>query len=124
MYYAGTQNWNGCWNNDCFVFEDALKFKFAIYLICLLLFVAAVDTIPDPPAINPPIGHSCGISAFHVRGIITQLEKKWYATVGLLHTERDINWLSIRLAFVIAPAAIFPIPLVHYATDSSPPSFF
>jgi hypothetical protein len=100
-----------------------LKFKFAIYLICLLLFVAAVDTIPDPPAINPPIGHSCGISAFHVRAVITQLEKKWFATSGSIHTERDNNWPLIRLAFVINIAAIFPIPVVHYGTDSSPPSF-
>jgi hypothetical protein len=123
VYYAGTQKWDCWWNKGRFVLEDALKFKFAIYVICLLLFVAAVDTIPDPPAINPPSGHSYGISALHVRGAITQLEKKWFATPGSLRSEQNNNWLCIRLAFDCSSASVFTTPLVHHAADNSPPAF-
>lgn len=125
MYYAETQKWGGRPNNDLSLLEDALKFKFATYLICLLLVVAAVDTIPDPPAISPPGGHSFTISAFHLRGVFTQLEKEWFAPSRSLQSEQNINnWLSFRLALDTKPAANYQIPSVHHATDSSPPAFY
>jgi len=101
-------------------FEETLKRKHAVWLICLLLFVAAVDTIPDPPAINPPNSHSCGISALHVRGSFTLLEKEW--VVASTSFRRDTpNWLSFRLALDQRPVGVCTLPLVRLAADSSPP---
>jgi hypothetical protein len=99
-----------------------LKFRFATWLICALLFVAAVDTIPDPPAINPPGRHGCEVSAVHVRGAFTLLEKEWFVAPVSSRGERS-NWLSFKLSFDTKPAAVFPLPLVHHAADTSPPSF-
>jgi len=102
-------------------FEGDLKFKFVICVICLLLFVAAVDTIPDPPAINPPSSHSTGLYASHARGSFTLFEKQWIVLAGLLRS-MQLNWSSTRLDSDEKPAAVFPRPLVHHAADSSPPS--
>jgi hypothetical protein len=99
-----------------------LKLKHAIWLICLLLFVAAVDTIPDPPAINPPNSHSCGISALHVRGSLTLLEEEWIVAPSSLRHDNP-NWLSFRLALDQRPVAVRTLPLVRLAADSSPPVF-
>jgi hypothetical protein len=103
-----------------FRFEDALKRKLVALLICSLLLVAAVDSIPDPLAINPPTGHSAGISALHIRGSVTLLEKEWFVA---LHLSRQVqaNWSSLRLAFDIKPLSISSLPLIHQAADSSPP---
>jgi|ERR1700674_3487630 len=101
--------------------EDALKLKFAVSLICLLLLlVAAIDTIPDPPAINPPSSHSRGISALHVRGPFTLLEREWFVPSG--STRRiQIHLFSFRLAFEDEPLGVSLLPLVHHAADTSPP---
>jgi hypothetical protein len=109
-------------DNGLISIEGALKFKFSVCLICLLLFVAAVDTIPDPPAINPPSSHQCEISALHVRGAFTLLEKEWFAAPSSPRGERN-NWFSFKLVFDTKPAAVFPLPLVHFAADTSPPTF-
>jgi len=99
-----------------------LKRKYAIWVICLLLFVAAVDTIPDPPAINPPTGHKCGVSSLLVRGPLTILKKGWFT--GYSRPERDPLHLSLfRLDFENGQARICSLPQVHHATDTSPPSF-
>jgi hypothetical protein len=103
-------------------FEDALRLKFAVCLTCLLLFVAAIDTIPDPPAINPPGGHSGGISALHVRGPYSLLEKEWF--VAPVSPRRfQVNWFSFRLALDSKPLGISPLLLVLHAADASPPVF-
>jgi hypothetical protein len=96
-----------------------LKLKYVIWLVCLLLFVAAVDTIPDPPAINPP-GHSSGVSAPHVRGPGSQLEKKW--SLGI-HPLRTAPIHPFSVSFRLEDETIGPccIPLVFHATDASPP---
>jgi hypothetical protein len=99
-----------------------LKRKYAIWLICLLLFVAAVDTIPDPPAISPPTSHSCGISALHFRGTTTLLEKEWLLASSSLGGDR-LNWFSFRLALDNGSVGVCNLPLVHHAADTSPPSF-
>jgi hypothetical protein len=105
-----------------FRFGAKLKRKYAIWLLCLLLFVAAVDTIPDPPAINPPSSHSCGISALHLRGSFTLLEKEWLAVSSLLRHDQ-LNWFSFWLALDNRPVGVCTLPLVHHAADSSPPAF-
>jgi len=99
-----------------------LKHKYAVWLICLLLFVAAVDTIPDPPAINPPNSHSYGISALHVRGSFTLLEKEWIVASSSLQRD-NLNSLSFRLALDQRPVGVCILPLVRLAADTSPPVF-
>ncbi len=99
-----------------------MKHKYAVWLICLLLFVAAVDTIPDPPAINPPNSHSCGISALHVRGSFTPLEKEWVVASTSLRRD-NLNWLSFRLALDQRRVGVCTLPLVRLAADTSPPVF-
>jgi hypothetical protein len=103
--------------------EVALKFKCVVYLICLLLFVAAVDTIPDPPAINPPISHCSTISGIHFRGPITLLEKEWFVT-SISPRCLEVSWFSFRLAFENKTFGVCPAPLVHHAADPSPPSIY
>jgi hypothetical protein len=95
--------------------------KWVVGLVCLLLFIAAVDTIPDPPAIAPPTSHSIKISSVHFGGAFTLLEKEWYRAVngpGGFEGER----FSFRLALEHQPARISPLPRVHHAADTSPPS--
>jgi len=99
-----------------------LKYKYAIWLICLVLFVAAVDTIPDPPAISPPSSHSCGISALHLRGTFTLLEKVWNVASSSIRRDQ-LNWFSFRLAPDNSLVGVCTLPLVHHATDPSPPIF-
>ena len=99
-----------------------MKYKYSIWLICFLLFVAAVDTIPDPPAINPPNSHSIQISALHVRGPFTLLEKEWIVASSSLRRDRP-SWFSFRLALDNRPVGVCTLPLVHLAADTSPPSF-
>ena len=103
-----------------FLFEDALKLKYAVTLICLLVLVAAIDSIPDPPAINPPSSHGSGISALHVRGPFTLLEKEWLVASSS-PPRIQVNWFSSRLAFDNKPLVVSPLPLIHHATDTSPP---
>jgi len=113
--------WDGRSESGLFLFEDALKFKCAVYLVCLLLFVAAVDTIPDPPVINPLGSHSSGISGIHLRGPATLLEKEWFVT-STSPRYVQVNWFSFRLAFEYKSVGVCPAPLVHHAADLSPPA--
>jgi hypothetical protein len=101
-------------------FEDALKLKHLILLLCLVLFVAAVDATPDPPAINPPVGHSCTISAFHDYGSLTIFEKQWRVTFTSLRYT-PVNWPATRTGVDEKPVGMCAVPLIEHATDSSPP---
>ena len=109
-------------DHGLFLFEGALKYKYAVFLLCLLLFVAAVDTIPDPPAINPPGSHSCGISALYFCGALTLLEKEWFAASS---SSRRVQmfWYWFGLGFDTETVGVCPLPLVHQAADPSPPIF-
>jgi hypothetical protein len=121
VYYMEPGAWEVRRGDDPFRFEDDLKLKYAVWLICLLLFVAAVDNIPDPLAINPPGSHRSGISVLHVRGLSSSLEKDWTAGPNPSRLVQ-IFWLSLRVGFDDRPAGFSPLPLIHYATDTSPPS--
>ncbi len=107
--------------NGFFSFEDALKLKYLVWLICLLLFVAAVDTIPDPPAINPPAGHSSTISASHDCGPLTLFEKQWRIAANA-PGRISMSWFAERFAFEDQPVSASLRPLVEQASDPSPPA--
>lgn len=96
-----------------------MRSKWAVALVCLLLFVAAVDTIPDPPAINPPARHA-SVSVLHLRGSFTLLEKQWYGALASIRRVQKDQFLA-RLALDEPSARISPLPRVHHATDTSPP---
>jgi hypothetical protein len=102
-------------------FEGGLKLKYIVWLICLLLFVAAVDTIPDPPAINPPAGHSSTIVAAHDAGPLTPFDKQWRIVSSSLRG-LALNWFTERFALVEKPVRASLRPLVERASDPSPPA--
>ena len=104
----------------CSCFEGALKRKYLVSLLCLLIFVAAVDTIPDPPAISPAGSHVSLVAASHVQGPSSRLEKEW--SLGIFSPRPlAVNWFSIRHGFEYVPASAVRNPLVFHATDASPP---
>lgn len=102
--------------------DDDLKHKWAICAVCLLLFIAAVDTIPDPPAIDPPSRHGSRIFALHVRSPFTLLEKQWYGASYAFRRFQSDGFL-IQSALEIQPPRISPLPRVHHAADTSPPRY-
>jgi hypothetical protein len=122
MVYNVRAKWYSSKGLGFYWFEDALKLKSAACFICLILFVAAVDTIPDPPVINPPGSRSCGISALQVRGPLTLQEKTWTIACNLPRLGQMVS-LLFRSAFGDQPIAMGPLPRIHHATDSSPPVF-
>jgi hypothetical protein len=122
MVYIVRAKWYPSQGLGLYWFEDALKLKSAACFICLILFVAAVDTIPDPPAINPPGSRSYGISALQVRGPLTLQEKTWTIACNLPRLGQMVS-LLFRSALGDPPIAMGPLPRIHDATDSSPPVF-
>ncbi len=100
--------------------EGVLKLKYVVCLICLLLAVAAVDTIPDPPAISPPNSHSYGFSAHHVSGRTTLRDQEWLSGADAPHRDR-LRAFSFRLVLENVPVGASFLPFVHHAADSSPP---
>lgn len=103
-------------------FEGGLKLKHLVWLICLLLFIAAVDTIPDPPAINPPAGHSSTVAAAHDGGPLTLFDKQW-RLVSNSPRGFVLGWLTERFALVEKPVSASLRPLVEHASDPSPPAW-
>ena len=99
-----------------------MKFKSAVWLLCLLLFIAAVDTIPDPPAINPSGGCGDKIASLHVRGPITFFDKAWLIACNLLR-RGQMPRPSLGLLVDEKPIPFSLLTQIHYATDSSPPPF-
>jgi hypothetical protein len=99
------------------------KGKYLVLLTCVLLFIAAVDTIPDPPAINPPSSPSLRISALYVHGAPVFRQR-----VRLLFLVSRGSMQVGRAPYPSSQdeeiAAIFPLGLVRHAADSSPPSLF
>lgn len=98
-----------------------MKLRYLVGFICLLLFIAAADTIPDPPAINPPSSHSLRVSTLHVHNPSTTLEKKWVVASDTSPSLR-VDWFGVRLQIETKPVVSTTVALVHYAADPSPPS--
>ena len=89
--------------------------------MCLLVFVAAIDTIPDPDAISPQSSHSSsGIFVGHVRGNPAPLRQERIVSASLPQREQ-MNWFSRGFALELLPTGHLPLPRVHHAADTSPP---
>jgi hypothetical protein len=99
-----------------------LNFKWVTGLVCLLIFVAAVDTTWDPPAIKPPSSHGASISALHIGGTFSLLEKEWYGAIGSPRRFQSDRF-GMRSALEHRPARVSPLPRVRDAADTSPPHF-
>ena len=97
-----------------------MKFKCFVFLICLLLFVAAVDTIPDPPAVSPRSGEGSGISPLHFHGSFN-LPGKERPTAAISIRHSQVACFAFRLEFLSESADDCPLVLVRQAADSSPP---
>jgi hypothetical protein len=95
--------------------------KYFAWLAFLVLFVAFIDSVQDPPAINLHNG-SCRISALRVGRTSTPLEEEWVVASGCL-VHIDITWLSFIGHFDNDLVGVCPIPLVRHAADPSPPLF-
>jgi hypothetical protein len=93
-----------------------LKLKFLACLICLLVIVAAVDSVPDPPAMNPRNRDSFAISALHVHAPSAPSGKQPFA-VGWLLRQFTVRLFSFRLGFDSEPAGSGLPVLLRHATD-------
>lgn len=102
------------------LFKGNAKGEYLVLLMCLLLFIAAVDTIPDPPAINPPSSPAHRISALYLRGAAPSPERVRPVLLlapGAAQIERSPFALALGNEFV----NVFPLGFVRRAADSSPP---
>jgi hypothetical protein len=99
-----------------------MRNKYVIFLTCLLLFVAAVDTIPDPPAVKPASSPISRVFAFHARGTSTLPEKERRVVSSSRRRDR-MDWFSLRLDVKKNDKPVCPVPLIRDAADSSPPIF-
>jgi hypothetical protein len=105
----------------CSMIEGALKLKCVALLLCLFLFVAAVDTIPDPPALDPP-GSGTVILArqFRAPALVTSIELQ-FLLESRFPGPVQLASLSLRLVLDDALVGGSRIPLVRHAADPSPP---
>ena len=104
-------------------FEGPLKIRYVSALICLLLFVAAVDTIPDPDVVLSASAHARTVCTEHVRANPTQ--RKIELTL-LRHSLQlhQMNWSFWMLAFDAHNTSRLNLPQLHFAADTSPPVVF
>lgn len=97
--------------------------KYLVLLTCVLLFIAAVDTIPDPPAINPPGSAGHRISALYIHGPAMSTQRAHAVSqvpCGAMGPDRSpFPW-----SFETQIAGTFASGLVRHAADSSPPFCF
>jgi len=96
------------------------KGKYLVLLTCVLLFIAAVDMIPDPPAVNPPGSLVHRILALHVHGRAASPERirtVVFALPGAVEMDRSPFLPSLDDDI----AGHSPLGLVRHAADSSPP---
>jgi len=98
-----------------------LKLRFCAFFICLLVFVAAVDTIPDPRALTPPTKDSFGRLVDHaLRAAPAPLHNSWTFAARVFQMY-PMNWFSCRFAFDLLPEGDVPLRRITHAADSSPP---
>jgi hypothetical protein len=105
-----------------FLFEGPLKHRYIPVFICVLLFTAAVDTIPDPDAIMSLSIHASTICITHIREHSNTNNNQLTLLVNLLQFHR-MNWFFWMSAFDARPFGRANPHQVHLAADSSPPSY-
>jgi hypothetical protein len=92
--------------------------RLTVFFLCVVLIATFVDTIPDPPAINPPrIEHNVAPRIAIDSSATAALQSYWllYALLFLL-TCFSVLW-TIELKSTFCSVAL----VVRHATDVSPP---
>jgi hypothetical protein len=103
-----------------FLSEGTVKLRLVVAcLLCLLLFMAAIDHVPDPPAVNPHNSETGRISALHVRApsalqqeIIVSLDSSHFVRTGSSASRQTIENKLLGLCQLL---------VVRHAADPSPP---
>jgi hypothetical protein len=88
-------------------------------LLCLLLFVAAIDQIPDPPAVNPHNRESGRVLALHGHEF-SALQQKVLVSFDSKCYVRTSSCAS-RLTFENKLFGLYHVILVRHSADPSPP---
>jgi hypothetical protein len=88
-----------------------------IWLLCLLLAVTSVDTVPDPPAVNPRTG-SIAHLLWEARGDVHERRLK---PDSFLSSLLQIRWIAFMSSYE-PNLPNDPIVLAGFATDPSPPA--
>jgi hypothetical protein len=99
-----------------------VKLRYVIAcLLCLLLFVAAVDTVPDPPAVNPHNREANLVSPLHVRSFSGLQQEIVVSSSPLPYARTSSSPYGLTIETkLLGPCQL---PLVRHAADTSPPIF-
>jgi hypothetical protein len=88
-----------------------------VWVLGLLLAIASVDTVPDPPAVNPR-----GVDVAYILGdVCGNAHERWLNSDSSVSLLLQVRWI----AFTSAYEPNLPtdrIVLTGFATDPSPPS--
>jgi hypothetical protein len=90
-------------------------------LLCFLLFVAALDLVPDPPVVNPHTSE-VGQGSLHIRGV-SALQQEILVFSESSHYARK-NSSPYGLTIDIKLLGPCQLLLVRHAADPSPPILF
>lgn len=103
------------------LFEGSVKLRYVVACsLCLLLFVAAIDTIPDPPAVNPHNNkESNRVLALHGHEF-SALQQKVLVSFDSTCFVRTSS-CSSRLTFENELFSFYHVILVRRSADPSPP---
>lgn len=88
-----------------------------IWVLGLLLAIASVDTVPDPPAVNPRTTSVASLLS-EVHG---DVHERWLNAGLSIHSLLQVRWI----AFTASYEPNLPkdrIVLTGFATDPSPPA--
>jgi len=97
-----------------------VKLRYAIAcLLCLLLFVAAIDQVSDSPAFNPHNRETVRVSVLHVR-VSSAVQHEILVSSDSRHYVRTSSSPS-RLTFENKLSGLCQLLLVRHAADPSPP---
>lgn len=87
-----------------------------IWVLGLLLAIASVDTVPDPPAVNPRTGSVASL-LWEARG---DVRKRRLKSDSFLSSLLQIRWTAFASSYE-PNLPRDPIVLAGFATDPSPP---
>jgi len=87
-----------------------------IWVLGLLLAIASVDTVPDPPAVNPGSVSVASLCEAHSDVCERRLNSGWFISSLV-----QVRWIAFTLAYE-PKLPTDSIALTGLATDPSPPA--
>jgi hypothetical protein len=97
-----------------------MRAQIAACLLCLLVVVASLDTLPDPPAVKPQSNRNNLVSQLHHHVPVTAKNHASDCLACAPHFQ--VSLFSFGQIFEGRGPSYDPT-FVHQATDTSPPSF-